>query len=95
MDKEIKDYLDVKFDNVSLEIKNVNDVNQEQHGYIIERLDKTNGNVQSLCNWRGGAEVEIARNSVHRNNVLRGLKWFVGEIGTIISGFLIYIITHG
>ena len=94
MDKETREYLEVKFDNVSLEIKNVNDVNQEQHGAIIQRLDKTNGNVQSLCNWRGGAEVEIARNTTHRNNILKGLKWVVSIIGSIIVGYLIFIITR-
>ena len=94
MDKELKDYLDAKFETVSINQEKLHEVNEEQHKSIIQRLDVTNGNVQSLCNWRGGAEIAIARNSVHRTNVLKGLRWVLGLVGTIISGFLIYIITR-
>ena len=82
MDKDLKDYLEAKFESVQERQDKMHGINSEQHKSIIQRLDITNGNITELDRWRGGAEVEIAKNCVHRQNVQKYWKW----------GFLIVIL---
>lgn len=82
MDNELKAELKA----INMSIKALADVNDEQHKGIIRRLDITNGNIKDLESWKGGAEIEIAKNTYHRSNVQKYWKF-----GFVIVILLIWL----